>query len=70
MQWTKDKPTDFGRYWYCEPKIDWVDVFLVTKFKESGPFFALPTARKVDELPGYWYGPIEPPPFTEQEQQP
>ena len=62
MKWTSEKPTKPGWYWYrgetdLNELIIWVSSDLRVVYPASLNFKSF----AVDEVPGQWAGPIEPP---------
>lgn len=68
MNWTKEKPTVEGWYWYHGPfryPSDEAETYMTEVYLSCGYLIAGRTSDdwdiNVSELSGEWYGPIEPP---------
>ena len=70
MNWTQDKPTQEGWYWFHMDTGDrrTVIVYVIS----ADRMVAIGTEREGNPAhqKGTWFGPIEPPPFEERESQP
>lgn len=65
MEWTKDKPASIGWYWY-QPGTGEVEILeVVVPFygADDRPLMVVGDRNYFEDFPGYWCGPLEPPPF-------
>ena len=58
MEWTREKPTKEGNYWYRAPEDDSCVVVVVLDFENSLCAAAFDFYDTVDSLDGEWAGPI------------